>query len=86
MFNTVSIATTTGFANTDYLVWPFVVPALLLLLGSFASSGGSTGGGVKLIRVLLVFKQVRVEILRLLHPHGVFPVRAFVSSPYLRPH
>lgn len=75
IFNTVSIATTTGFANTDYLVWPFVVPVLLLLLGSFASSGGSTGGGVKLIRVLLVFKQVRVEILRLLHPHGVFPVR-----------
>ena len=75
VFNTVSVATTTGFASTDYLAWPFVVPVFLLALGSFASSGGSTGGGIKLIRVLLVFRQIRVEMLRLLHPRGVFPVR-----------
>ena len=75
LFNTVSVATTTGFANTDYLAWPFVLPVFMLALGSFSSSGGSTGGGIKLIRVLLVFRQLRVEVLRLLHPHGVFPVR-----------
>lgn len=75
IFNTVSVATTTGFASVDYLAWPFVLPVFMLALGSFASSGGSTGGGIKLIRVLLVFRQIRVEMLRLLHPHGVFPVR-----------
>ena len=75
IFNTVSVATTTGFASTDYLAWPFVIPVFLLVLGSFASSGGSTGGGIKLIRVLLVFRQLRVEMLRLLHPRGIFPVR-----------
>ena len=75
LFNTVSVATTTGFANTDYLAWPFVLPVFMLAFGSFSSSGGSTGGGIKLIRVLLVFRQLRVEVLRLLHPHGVFPVR-----------
>lgn len=75
VFNTVSVATTTGFANTDYLIWPFMVPVFMLALGSFASSGGSTGGGIKLIRVLLLFRQIRVEMLRLLHPRGVFPVR-----------
>lgn len=75
VFNTVSVATTTGFASTNYLAWPFVVPVFMLALGSFASSGGSTGGGIKLIRVLLVFRQMRVEMLRLLHPRGVFPVR-----------
>lgn len=75
IFNTVSVATTTGFASADYLGWPLVIPVFMLALGSFASSGGSTGGGIKLIRILLVFRQIRVEILRLLHPHGVFPVR-----------
>lgn len=75
VFNTVSVATTTGFASTDYLTWPFVVPVFMLVLGSFASSGGSTGGGIKLIRILLVFRQMRVEMLRLLHPRGVFLVR-----------
>ncbi|WP_432786471.1 Trk system potassium uptake protein TrkH [Oligella sp. MSHR50489EDL] len=75
IFNTVSVATTTGFANADYLTWPFVIPVYMLALGSFASSGGSTGGGIKLIRILLVFRRIRVEMLKLLHPHGIFPVR-----------
>lgn len=75
VFNTVSVATTTGFASDNYLSWPFVVPVLMLALGTFASSGGSTGGGIKLIRILLVFRQLRVEMQRLLHPRGVFPVR-----------
>jgi len=75
MFNTISLATTTGFANTDYLHWPVLLPVMMLLLGSFASSAGSTGGGIKLIRVVLIVKQIRAELRKLLHPHAVCPVK-----------
>jgi trk system potassium uptake protein TrkH len=49
-FNVVSIATTTGFATTDYALWPFFAPLWMLFLCSFATSAGSTGGGIKMIR------------------------------------
>ena len=75
IFNTISLATTTGFANTDYLHWPVMLPVTMLLLGSFSSSAGSTGGGIKLIRVILVLKQIRAEFRKLLHPHAICPVR-----------
>ncbi len=75
MFNTISLATTTGFANTDYLHWPVLLPVMMLLLGSFSSSAGSTGGGIKLIRVILILKQIRAELRKLLHPHAICPVR-----------
>ena len=75
MFNTISLATTTGFANTDYLHWPVLLPVVMLLLGSFCSSAGSTGGGIKLIRVVLIAKQIRAELRKLLHPHAICPVR-----------
>ncbi len=75
MFNTISLATTTGFANTDYLHWPVLLPVMMLLLGSFSSSAGSTGGGIKLIRVILILKQIRAELRKLLHPHAICPVK-----------
>ncbi|NLY65137.1 MAG: TrkH family potassium uptake protein, partial [Alcaligenaceae bacterium] len=75
MFNTISVATTTGFANTDYLQWPLFLPIIMLLLGAFATSSGSTGGGIKMIRLRLVVKQIRTEIRCLLHPHAVYPVK-----------
>ncbi len=75
MFNTISVATTTGFANTDYATWPIFAPVLMLLLSCFTPSSGSTGGGLKLIRVILIMKQVRYELLRLVHPRAVSPVR-----------
>lgn len=75
MFNTISVITTTGFANTDYGAWPLFATVLMLLVSCFAASSGSTGGGIKLIRLLLLVRQARYELLRLVHPKAVAPVR-----------
>ena len=74
-FNVVSIATTTGFSSADYAQWPVFAPVLMLLLCCFATSAGSTGGGIKMIRALLLLKQARRELVRLVHPRAVNPVR-----------
>jgi trk system potassium uptake protein TrkH len=74
-FNTISVATTTGFANTDYAAWPLVLPIIMLFVSSFATSAGSTGGGIKLIRMIILVKQARREMVRILHPRAVNPVR-----------
>lgn len=71
LFNTVSLATTTGYANTDYNLWPMFAPLWMLFLSSFASSSGSTGGGIKMIRAQLLYKQVYREMKKLLHPDGM---------------
>ncbi len=74
-FNVVSIATTTGFATVDYALWPVFAPVFMLFLCSFATCAGSTGGGIKLVRSLLLLKQARVELVRVVHPRAVLPVR-----------
>ena len=74
-FQTVSIATTSGFTVTDFSAWPSVLPFLLLYASFAGACAGSTGGGMKIIRVVLVFKQGVREIKRLLHTNGVFPVK-----------
>ncbi len=73
-FNVVSIATTTGFATVDYAQWPIFAPVYMLFLCSFATCAGSTGGGIKLIRSLLLHKQARSELTRIVHPRAVVPV------------
>ena len=73
-FNVVSVATTTGFATVDYAQWPMFAPILMLFLCGFATCAGSTGGGIKLSRSLLLMKQVQREFTRLLHPRAVRPV------------
>jgi len=73
-FNIVSVATTTGFASVDYAQWPPFVPVLMLFLCCFATSAGSTGGGIKMIRAMLLFKQARRELTRIVHPRAVAPV------------
>jgi len=75
VFNTVSIATTTGFANTDYNKWPIFAPLYMLLLSCFASCSGSTGGGMKMVRAQLLFRQGRRELTRLVHPAARLPVK-----------
>lgn len=75
MFHTVSVATTTGFSTTDYLAWPVFIPVLLLLLSGVATSAGSTGGGIKMVRMLILVKQARREMTRLVHPRAMQPVR-----------
>lgn len=75
-FNVVSIATTTGFANTDYNLWPAFAPLWMLFLCSFATSAGSTGGGIKMMRAIILFRQFYRELVRAMHPTAVWPVRA----------
>ncbi|HNQ56385.1 MAG: TrkH family potassium uptake protein [Burkholderiales bacterium] len=74
-FNTVSIATTTGFANTDYAQWPFLAPMWMLFLCSFVTCAGSTGGGIKMMRAIIVFRQVMREVVRIVHPSAVRTVK-----------
>lgn len=79
-FNVVSIASTTGYSTVDYSLWPVVAPYLMLLLSAIASSSGSTGGGIKMIRLVLMVKQTRRELLRMIHPRAVDPVRLGSTS------
>lgn len=74
MFNVISVATTTGFMSTDYTQWPVFIPVLMLLLSGVATGAGSTGGGVKMIRLLILIKQTQREIRRMVHPRAVQPV------------
>jgi trk system potassium uptake protein TrkH len=74
-FNVVSLATTTGYANTDYGQWPIFAPLLMLFLSSFASCSGSTGSGMKMVRAQILFKQIFRELLRTIHPRVYSPVK-----------
>ncbi len=74
-FNTISIATTLGFANADFNEWPYFAGLWMLLLCSFSTAAGSTGGGIKMMRAILLYKQVYREITKLLHPSAEIPVR-----------
>jgi len=75
IFQVVSIGTTTGFTTAEYFFWPGFLPVLLLLVSFVGGCGGSTGGGIKVIRVLLLFKQGGREIKRLIHPSAQLPVK-----------
>ena len=74
LFQAVSIATTSGFTTSDFSQWPLFVPALLLATSIVGGCIGSTAGGLKVMRVVLLFKQGRREILQLIHPDGIFPI------------
>jgi trk system potassium uptake protein TrkH len=75
IFNTVSVATTTGYASADYNQWPSFAPMAMLLLCCVASSAGSTGGGIKMVRFQLLFLQGLREMVKLLHPNAQVPVK-----------
>lgn len=70
-FNFVSVATSSGFASVDYNVWPPFVSIAILLFSSVGASSGSTGGGMKMIRALILFKQSGQEMHALMHPNSV---------------
>jgi trk system potassium uptake protein len=74
VFHVVSVATTTGYSSYDYAQWPLFAPLLMILLGCFATCAGSTGGGIKMVRMLLLLKQARHELVRIVHPNVVNPV------------
>lgn len=75
MFQVVSILTTTGFVTTDYLLWPSGLWMILFVLFFVGGSAGSTGGGVKVSRILILIKNSLLEFRRLIHPHAIIPVR-----------
>jgi trk system potassium uptake protein TrkH len=74
-FNLVSIATDCGFVSQDYDKWPIFVPLWMLFLSCVTVSSGSTGGGIKMIRTLILAQQALIELKRLIHPHVVAPLR-----------
>lgn len=75
IFHTVSIATTSGFSTQDFTMWPVFLPFLLLMLSFMGGCVGSTGGGMKAMRVLLIFRQGMRELKQLLHPNAVIPLK-----------
>lgn len=75
LFMVVSIATTTGFATADFAHWPVMLPFMLFVAAFAGGCAGSTGGGMKVIRILLILKQGYREIQRLVHPNAVIPVK-----------
>ena len=75
-FQVSSIITTTGFATTDFDLWPSFSKGILLSLMIIGACAGSTGGGIKVARVLLIFKSLRRNIRQVLHPRKVQVVRS----------
>lgn len=74
-FNVVSIASSAGFASVDYATWPIFAPLWMLFVGCIAASSGSTGGGIKMIRTLILFKQAGREFIKLMHPAAITPIK-----------
>jgi trk system potassium uptake protein TrkH len=75
VFQAVSIATTTGFTTENFSAWPVALPVLLILASFVGGSAGSTAGGIKVIRWLLIYKQGAREVARLVHPSAEIPVK-----------
>ncbi len=75
LFQVVSIGTTTGYTTADYYTWPGFLPVLLLYVSFIGGCSGSTGGGIKVIRVLLLVKQGARELKRLVHPNAQIAVK-----------
>lgn len=71
LFNTVSVATGTGYSSQDYGVWPPFTAWFMVFLSAFAASSGSTGSGVKMIRLLLLVKQAQRELMQIIHPRVI---------------
>ncbi|MDH5631387.1 MAG: TrkH family potassium uptake protein [Gammaproteobacteria bacterium] len=75
LFQAVSIATTTGFTTNGFAWWPLFLPVLLMLASFIGGCASSTAGGMKVIRILLLVKQGKREILRLIHPEAIIPIK-----------
>ncbi len=75
LFQAVSIGTTAGFTTADYSLWPGFIAIVLLFTSFIGGCAGSTGGGIKVIRFLLLIKQGLREITRLIHPSAQIPIR-----------
>lgn len=74
LFAVVSVITTTGYSTVDYASWPLGLPIFLLIAAAFATCAGSTGGGIKMIRLLIILGMIRRELTKLLYPKAVVPL------------
>ena len=74
-FQVMSLLSTTGFATADYVIWPTTTQFWLFILFFIGGCSGSTAGGVKVIRWIILSKQLNNETKQMIHPHGVFSVR-----------
>lgn len=74
-FQVVAMVTNTGFATENISTMPWMLPLFLVLLGTMGACAGSTSGGIKLIRVILLYKLSMRELYRLIHPHGKFIIK-----------
>ena len=75
LFQSVAILTSTGYANADYELWPFFSQLLLFFMMFFGAMGGSTSGGMKIARVILLIKYAASETRRMLHSRAIIPIR-----------
>jgi trk system potassium uptake protein TrkH len=74
-FNVVTVATTSGFRTQDFNLWPIFVPMWILFLSCLSASSGSTGGGIRMIRTIILMKQARLEMFKFIHPYAVKPMK-----------
>ncbi|OLS01525.1 TrkH family potassium uptake protein [Tissierella creatinophila] len=74
-FQVASIMTTTGYSTADFDLWPSFSKGILVLLMFIGASAGSTAGGIKVIRILVMFKLIKREILKIFHPRAIIPIR-----------
>lgn len=75
IFQSISIATTTGFASTNFSLWPLILPVILIFASFIGACAGSTGGGIKVVRVLLMFKLAMKEIKKFIHPNAQINIK-----------
>ena len=75
VFEVVTVVTSTGFGTVDFSEWPDFLPVLLIFISFVGGCGGSTAGGMKVMRMMLIGLQGRIEVLKLVHPRAVLPLR-----------
>jgi trk system potassium uptake protein TrkH len=75
LFQVISVGTTTGFTTTGFYWWPTFIPVMLIILSAVGGCAGSTAGGMKVIRVALLYKQGRRETAKLVHPNALIPIK-----------
>lgn len=75
VFHVASIMTTTGFGAADWEAWGGAIQVMMVMMMIIGGMAGSTGGGVKVVRIQILFSQIRNELKRLIHPHAIIPLR-----------
>lgn len=75
LFTVVSVITSTGFGISDFSAWPLMLPVLMIFISFVGGCAGSTAGGMKVIRFVVMMKQAQIEVQRLIHPNLVKPLR-----------